>query len=73
MRGEQKYLRGAGELRVAFRQMQWLFPMAVALHNGEEAWGMPHWVQAHGSQLPFQPGAVEIRGGLLLLTALVLP
>ena len=52
--------------------MQWLFPIAVTLHNSEEAIVMPKWVAAHSRQLPFQisfhAGAVKIWSGLLLLT-----
>ncbi|HEY3989841.1 MAG TPA: HXXEE domain-containing protein [Acidobacteriaceae bacterium] len=48
--------------------MQWLFPIAVALQNGEEAIFMPRWVSAHAGQLPVHPAAGAILAGLLLLT-----
>ncbi len=51
-----------------FRKMQWLFPIAVALHNAEEAVYMPGFVSIHGSRLPFHPGSATIRLGLLLMT-----
>lgn len=53
---------------MSFRKMQWLFPLVVALHEGEEAVFMPKWVSAHGSRLPLHPTAGVIFGGLLLLT-----
>ena len=51
-----------------FQKLQWLFPIAVTLHNSEEALSMPKWVLAHGRQIPFHPGAARIWFGLLLLT-----
>jgi hypothetical protein len=51
-----------------FQRMQWLFPIAVTLHNSEEAFCMPRWVSGHSGQLPFHPGAAKIRLALLLLT-----
>jgi hypothetical protein len=53
---------------MSFRRMQRLFPLVVALHNGEEAFFMPKWVSAHHSQLPLHPRAGTILFGLLLLT-----
>jgi hypothetical protein len=50
-----------------FQRMQWLFPIAVTLHNSEEAFYMPKWVSVHSGQLPFHPGTVKIRFALLLL------
>ena len=52
-----------------FRQLQWLFPIAVTLHNSEEAIWMPSWTHEHAAQLPVNPpGAVEIRLALFMLT-----
>jgi hypothetical protein len=52
-----------------FRKLQWLFPLAVTLHNGEEAIWMPGWDFRHATQLPAQaPGAAEIRSALVVLT-----
>ena len=51
-----------------FQKMQWLFPIAVTLHNSEEAVYMPKWILAHGRQLALHPGAAKIWFGLLLLT-----
>jgi len=53
-----------------FKKLQWLFPIALTLHNAEEAIWMPGWALAHASWLPVHPpGAVEIRLALVLLTA----
>ena len=52
----------------SFRRMQRLFPVVVALHNGEEAFFMPKWVSAHRGQLPLHPRAGAILLGLLLVT-----
>ena len=49
--------------------MQWLFPVAVTLHNGEEALFMPSWDMNHRSQIPLHPSAAAIWLALLLLTA----
>jgi|SRR5271165_6093576 len=53
------------------RKLQWLFPVAVTLHNLEEGISMPGWAARHAAQLPMQPpGAAKICFGLMLLTAL---
>jgi hypothetical protein len=52
-----------------FKNVQWLFPVAVLFHNGEEAIWMPKWVAEHASRLPVRvPGAGQIRIALLGLT-----
>jgi hypothetical protein len=52
-----------------FKKLQWLFPVAVTLHNSEEAIWMPGWDLQHAAQLPVHPpGALKIRIALLLLT-----
>jgi hypothetical protein len=48
--------------------MQWSFPVAVTLHNGEEALFMPGWVAAHSSQTPVHPKPGLIWGGLIVVT-----
>jgi len=54
---------------MTFRKMQWVFPIAVAFHNGEEAIWMPRWDLQHAAQLPVHaPGAVKIRVALVVLT-----
>jgi hypothetical protein len=53
---------------LSFRTIQWLFPVVVTLHNGEEAFYMPKWVSAHHGQLPMHPRAGAIFLALLLLT-----
>jgi hypothetical protein len=35
-----------------FQRLQWLFPIALAVHNGEEAITMPEWVARHASEVP---------------------
>ena len=55
---------------IRFEKAQWLFPIAVALHNSEEAVWMPGWASQHHIRLPFAPPqAGEIRFALLVLTA----
>ncbi len=53
---------------MGFRKTQWLFLIAVTLHNSEEAFSMPKWVAVHYRQLPVHPGATKIWVGVLLLT-----
>lgn len=55
--------------KLEFRRLQWLFPIAVALHEGEEAISMPSWASSHAARLPFHPpSATAIRLALLALT-----
>lgn len=51
-----------------FRKLQWLFPIAVTLHNGEEAISMPGWVARHAAHLspPFR--TTELRIAWVVLT-----
>jgi hypothetical protein len=52
-----------------FHRLQWLFPIAVTLHNCEEAIWMPGWVARHAARFPWHPpGAAEIRFALVVLT-----
>jgi len=54
---------------MSFKRLQWLFPIAVALHNCEEAIWLPGWAVSHASQLPVHPPpAGEFRLALLVLT-----
>ena len=54
---------------MAYKNLQWLFPIAVTLHNGEEAIWMPGWVSRNATQLPVRaPEAAEIRFALIALT-----
>lgn len=56
-----------------FRRLQWLFPIAVVLHNAEEAIWMPGWEADHAAQLPIAvPGAAKVRLALFVLTVAVL-
>lgn len=52
-----------------FRRLQWLFPIAVTLHNAEEAIWMPGWAANHLKNVVGRPpGATEIRAALVVLT-----
>jgi len=54
---------------MTFGELQWLFPVAVLLHNVEEAIWMPGWELRHAVQLPVRPpGALEMRVALVVLT-----
>lgn len=54
---------------MTFRKLQWLFPVAVTLHNAEEAIRMPGWSAGHAVQLPVRlPGSAEIWAALLVFT-----
>lgn len=49
-------------------KLQWLFPIAVTLHNSEEAIWMPGWTSQHHIRLPFSPPpAGQIRFALIVL------
>jgi hypothetical protein len=55
---------------MTFRKVQWLFPIAVTLHNAEEAIWMPGWTASHAAQFPGgPPGAAEIIAALVVFTA----
>lgn len=52
-----------------FRKLQWLFPIAVTLHNTEEAIWMPEWALRYAGRLSLEPpSAAEIRVALIVLT-----
>ena len=54
---------------MTFQRLQWLFPIALTLHNLEEAVWLPAWDQRHAAQLPMHPpGVVEFRAALFVLT-----
>jgi hypothetical protein len=53
---------------IPFRRTQWFFPVAVTLHNFEEAASMPKWISVHSSQLPLDPGRGFVWTGLLVVT-----
>jgi hypothetical protein len=55
---------------MTFSKLQWLFPIAVTLHNTEEAIWMPRWTAGHAAQLQVHPpGAAEIIAALVVFTA----
>jgi hypothetical protein len=47
---------------------QWLFPVAVTLHNLEEAIWLPGWVAEHANQLPYVAGPAAFRFAAAVLT-----
>jgi hypothetical protein len=54
-----------------FRKLQWLFPIAVTLHNAEEAIWLPGWDARNvvvEDVVGRPPGAVEIRTALVVFT-----
>lgn len=52
-----------------FRTLLWLFPVAVTLHNGEEAIWMPAWTAQHARLLPLHPpGEPLLWSALIVLT-----
>lgn len=53
---------------MSFQKLQWLFPIAVALHNFEEAIWFPAWWVRHARMVPAQPNPVAFRFALALLT-----
>jgi uncharacterized protein with HXXEE motif len=68
-RKELGYVQRRCGRTLRFQQLQWLFPVAVTLHNAEEAITMPGWISVHGNQLPLHPKIAAIELGLVLLTA----
>ena len=54
---------------MTYAKLLWLFPVAVTLHNLEEAIWMPGWDLRHAMQIPVHPpGALEFRTALVLIT-----
>ena len=53
---------------MSFETWQWLFPVAVTIHNSEEAIFMPRWIAANPARVPLHPGAGRVRLALLVLT-----
>ena len=54
---------------MTFRKLQWLFPIAVTLHNAEEAIWMPGWrAPLLGDVVGRPPGSAEIRAALVVFT-----
>lgn len=55
---------------MGFRNIEWLFPIVVALHNAEEAIWLPGWARRVGFwKTPVSPGV--FRFAVALLTVLV--
>jgi hypothetical protein len=52
-----------------FEKLQWLFPVAVTLHNTEEALTMPRWIATHATRVPLHPASTKLWLGWLGLTA----
>lgn len=53
---------------MSFQKLQWLFPIAVTLHNSEEAIWFPAWWTRHAREVPMQPGPDAFRFALAALT-----
>ena len=53
----------------SFVQLQWLFPIAITIHNLEEAIWLPGFVAAHRTELPWTVAPNEFRFALAVLTA----
>ena len=53
---------------MSFQKLQWLFPLAVTLHNSEEAVWFPAWWIRHAQEVPVQPNPVAFRFALAGLT-----
>ncbi|MBV8708676.1 MAG: HXXEE domain-containing protein [Acidobacteriaceae bacterium] len=51
-----------------FERLQWMFPLAVTLHNLEEAIWLPSWAAGHNTELSWQVTAVHFRLALVFLT-----
>jgi len=51
-----------------FEFLQWALPVAVTLHNLEEAIWLPSWADRHTVRLPWRVAAARFRLALLLLT-----
>jgi hypothetical protein len=58
-----------GLLTMSFERLQWLFPIAVTLHNSEEAICFPAWWTRHVREVPVHPNPALFRFALALLTA----
>jgi hypothetical protein len=60
--------RTAGSPNMSFQKLQWLFPIAVTLHNSEEVLWLPAWWVRHAKQVPVHPGAGAFRFAVAVLT-----
>ncbi|MGA9505190.1 MAG: HXXEE domain-containing protein [Terriglobales bacterium] len=58
-----------GLLTMSFERLQWLFPIAVTLHNSEEAIFFPAWWARLAREIPAHPNPALFRFALALLTA----
>ena len=59
--------KGRGTVKLgSFRSLQWAFPLAVALHNCEEAIFMPGWLATHRDRMFMHPSSWTVWAGLLL-------
>ncbi len=52
----------------SFQKLQWLFPIAVTLHNSEEALSFPNWWVRHAKEFPMHPGPGVFRSAVAVLT-----
>jgi hypothetical protein len=66
-----KSAKNVEEAGMTFRDLEWLFPIVVSLHNAEEAIGFPGWLRGpgrrwHGS---ITSGAARFAAAILALLA----
>lgn len=63
-----------GLVAMSFQKLQWLFPIAVTLHNSEEAIWLPAWLARHAHLVPVQPNPTLFRlaAALLAVAAFVI-
>jgi hypothetical protein len=54
---------------LTLRRLQWFFPVAVTIHNTEEAVWLPSWSARHTTAIPWHMPATEFRIAVALLTA----
>lgn len=54
---------------MSFQKLQWLFPVAVTLHNAEEAIWFPAWWLRHAEDIPTHPAPAIARFALAGLAA----
>ena len=56
---------------MSFQKLRWMFPVAVTLHNSEEAVWLPGWFARHAIEVPmhFAPGVFRFAVAALTVAA----
>jgi len=67
--GEGSFVRPPASTALSFCTLQWLFPVAITIHNLEEPIWLPGFLVAHGKALPWTDAPGEFRFDLVVLTA----